>query len=91
MTSYIVRNGVREIDPRPYDPKAPITSVPYVIGDIPDYVSPASGKVISGRVQRREDLARTGCVPYERGPNSPAPGYRNPSFALKRGLPLTEP
>lgn len=88
MTSYIVRNGVREIDPRPYDPKAPVNT-PYVIGDIPDYVSPASGKLVSGRVQRRDDLARTGCVPYERTATSPK-GYRNKSFALKRGLPLTE-
>ena len=31
------------------------------------YVSPASGKLISSRAQRREDLLREGCVEYEPG------------------------
>jgi putative FmdB family regulatory protein len=33
--------------------------------DLPEYVSPATGKVIRGRRQRRDDLARSGCRPYE--------------------------
>lgn len=33
--------------------------------DLPDYVSPVTGKVVSGRKQRREDLKRTGSRPYE--------------------------
>jgi hypothetical protein len=33
--------------------------------DIPEYVSPVTGKVISSRSARREDLKRTGCRPYE--------------------------
>jgi putative FmdB family regulatory protein len=33
--------------------------------DLPEYISPASGKLIRGRAQRRDDLARTGCRPYE--------------------------
>ena len=39
----------------------------YVRGDLPDYVSPVTGKVVSGRRQRREDLKRHGCI--ELGPN----------------------
>lgn len=37
----------------------------YVIPDTPDYVSPVTGLVVSGRKQRREDLKRTGSRPYE--------------------------
>lgn len=33
--------------------------------DIPEYVSPTSGKLISSRRDRREDLKRSGCRPYE--------------------------
>ena len=38
---------------------------PDVHFDIPEYVSPVSGKVISSRSSRREDLKRTGSRPYE--------------------------
>jgi hypothetical protein len=34
-------------------------------GEIPEYVSPVTGKVISGRVQRREDMASAGARPWE--------------------------
>lgn len=37
----------------------------YVIPDTPDYVSPVSGLVVSGRKQRREDLKRTNSRPWE--------------------------
>lgn len=37
----------------------------HVIPDIPDYVSPVTGLLVSGRKQRREDLKRTGSRPYE--------------------------
>ena len=35
--------------------------------DLPSYQSPITGKWIDGRVQRREDLARSGCVEYDPG------------------------
>lgn len=38
---------------------------PDVWADTPDYVSPVSGLVVSGRKQRREDLRRTGSRPWE--------------------------
>lgn len=34
-------------------------------GDIAEYVSPATGRVVRGRRERREDLERSGCRPYE--------------------------
>lgn len=37
----------------------------FVIPDTPDYVSPVTGIVVSGRRQRRNDLARTGSRPWE--------------------------
>ena len=42
----------------------PRTSVqmPYTISDLPEYTSPITGKPVRGRADRREDLARSGCV-----------------------------
>ncbi len=37
----------------------------FVQPDTPDYVSPVSGLVVSGRRQRRSDLARTNSRPWE--------------------------
>ena len=41
------------------------TSAPHFWPDLPDYVSPVTGKLVSGRRQREEDLKRSGCRPYE--------------------------
>lgn len=47
---------------------APYTiSAPRVFSDFPAYVSPSTGKVIEGKKARIEDLARSGCRPYEEG------------------------
>lgn len=40
---------------------------PDVIGDLPDYRSPINGALVSGRAQRRNDLRRNACRPYEAG------------------------
>lgn len=42
-----------------------IFSAPMGIVDIPAYESPASGKWITSRAQRREDFKRTGTRPWE--------------------------
>ncbi len=42
------------------DPIAPV-----VWNDLPDYESPVTGLVVSGRRARREDMKRTGCRPWE--------------------------
>lgn len=34
---------------------------PYIAGDIPEYVSPVTGKLVDGRAARKEDLKRSGC------------------------------
>lgn len=38
---------------------------PFVWNDLPAYESPIDGAVVDGRRQRRNDLARSGCRPYE--------------------------
>ena len=44
-----------------------ILHAPRVFGDYEGYVSPATGKWISGKAARREDLRASGCRPYEAG------------------------
>ncbi len=70
---------------------------PYTIGDIQDYRSPIDGKPITSRSHRREDLKANDCVPWEPGigtnksQQGRTPGlYKNPKFAVKRGLPLSD-
>ena len=59
--------------------------MPYVRGDLKPYRSPVTGKVIEGRVARREDLARSGC--REVDPSEYKPVYKNYEFCQKRRLP----
>lgn len=42
-----------------------ILSAPMGIVDIPAYESPATGKMITSRAERREDLKRSGCREWE--------------------------
>ncbi len=60
---------------------------PYVVPDIPDYVSPMGSGLITSRSKRREDLKRHGC--REVDPGEFKPEYNNERFAAKRGLPYT--
>lgn len=94
--SYVMRNGelVEKKTSEPIAvPDGPLQA-PTVISDTPDYRSPIDGRMISGRAARREDLKRNNCV--EAGDSSLSPikrkgdGFRNPRFAKKYGLPLSE-
>lgn len=40
-------------------------SAPMIMTDLPGYQSPTTGLWVEGRVQRREDLKRSGCRPWE--------------------------
>lgn len=42
-----------------------VRTAPDVWADIPEYVSPVTGLVVSGRKQRREDLKRSNSRPWE--------------------------
>lgn len=60
---YVQRNGrLHEID---MNAARPERKTPYIIGDIEPYTSPVDGSIISSRSQRREDLLRNKCRPYE--------------------------
>ena len=89
MARYIWKHGrfVEKRTGRPLLSKAqrnaPI-AMPNVRGDLPEYISPVTGKPVDGRAARREDLARTGC--REVDPSEWKPKYRNRKFAEKRGL-----
>ena len=48
-------------------PGKKLISAPMVRGDLEDYVSPVTGRLISGRRQRAEDLKQAGCVEYDPG------------------------
>lgn len=44
-----------------------VIDAPYVRPEIEAYISPATGKLISSRDQRRDDLKRSGCIEWEPG------------------------
>lgn len=56
----------------------------YVRGDISGYVSPASGKWIEGRRARRDDLARSGCRPWEGMVQEKAEAARQKAYSDKK-------
>jgi hypothetical protein len=68
------------------DPNA--VCAPMVMRDVPEYRSPIDGTLITSRSHQREDLKRHDCVIVD-PPRRPR-GYRNPRFAAKHGLTLTE-
>lgn len=89
MTVYVLRGG-QLVDKRTGEPMEMPDRVglctPMVQSDIQEYRSPIDGTPITSRSSRRYDLEKNGCVEAE----PKRRGYRNPSFALKRGLKLNE-
>lgn len=60
---------------------------PRVVGDIEEYVSPATGKHITTRRESKADLAASGCVDARDLPKRETFGkLKNERFAKKRGL-----
>jgi len=63
MTVYVLRDGV--LVEKSTASQSP--SGPFIVSDLPPYVSPVAGDdgrhpVVDGRRARREDLARSGCI-----------------------------
>jgi hypothetical protein len=88
VTRYVFRGG-QFVDPSTNEPM-PLPErneivMPMVRSDIEPYKSPIDGKMITSRSARREDLARSGCVPYEPIGNVPK-GISNPKYAAKYGM-----
>lgn len=70
---------------------------PMIMQPIKEYHSPIDGRLITSRHERDDDCRRNDAIPWEPGIGKKAgakdrtPGkYRNPNFAKKRGLPLSE-
>jgi hypothetical protein len=68
-----------------------------IMGGLKEYRSPIDGRLVTSRHERDEDCKRNDAIPWEPGIGHKAgakertPGkYRNPRFAKKRGLPLSE-
>ncbi len=85
MTRYVFRGG-QFVDPSTNEPM-PLPDgdgvvMPMIASDIEPYKSPIDGRVIGSRSERRDDLARNNCVPYEPMGNAPK-GLTNPKFAAK--------
>ncbi len=70
--------------------KSRLICMPRVQSDIPDYISPVTGKPVSGIAQRREDLKRSGCVDARELGDSfgKRRGVRTEKYAKRLGLPL---
>lgn len=91
MARYLWKDGQwvdRKTGEPMYKPYAGRVTMPRVYGDIPEYRSPIDGKMITSRSHRREDLIRNDCVEMD-PPRKPRP-YKNPAFAKRWGVPLTE-
>ena len=95
MTTYVWSDAIDHwVDKKTNEPmyvpdRGPEPSIPMVVSDTPEYLSPVTGRPVDGRRARREDLARSGCVPFEPLSNRPR-GVGNPKMAAKYGVKLDE-
>lgn len=69
--------------------KGPL-SLPMVTPVMPEYASPIDGRAITTRHERREDLKRNGCVEYEPSLSPTKGRFKNPHFAKKWGVKLSD-
>ena len=81
MPRYIIQDGeLVEVVPAPRRPSV----FPMIARDIPEYVSPVTGRPVDGRAARREDLKRSGC--REVDPSEwKSPGMYSPTMAARFG------
>lgn len=54
-------------------------------GDLPEYISPVTGRPVDGRTERREEMKRHNLREVE--PSEFKPCYRNPDFVKKHNIP----
>ena len=83
---YVWRGGqfvCRKTGEPMHKPFAGEITMPAMRGDLPEYISPVTGKPVDGRSARREDLKRSGC--REVDPSEWRPKYHNEKFARKHG------
>ena len=78
---YVQINGELVEVPTDYTPEP---RAPLIFGDLPEYVSPVSGLVISGRRARREEFKRTGTRPWEGLAQEKQEAARREQYAERR-------
>lgn len=85
--TYVWRDGafVEKRTGEKLQPKGGPIRMPYVMRDIPEYLSPIDGKPITSRSHRRYDLEKNNCIEVE--PRKRPRGFKNKRFCEKRGLP----
>lgn len=90
MARYVWRDGAfRDPEsgkPMPIPERAGPCVPQMIIPDIPDYQSPVTGEVISGRRQRRHDLEKHNCVEWEPSLSPTKGRFKNPHFMARRGI-----
>ena len=79
-------NGAEVVEVASAD--APRAAGVQIIRDLPAYRSPLGDGWVDGRAARREHFKRT--LTREVEPSEFRATYRNPAFASKRGLPVTQ-
>lgn len=88
MATYVWKNGnfVSKETGEPMHVSFDGVCKPYVLSDIPAYVSPVTGKTIDGRSERREEMKRHDLV--ELPPRDKPRGVYSEKIAKKFNLPL---
>lgn len=71
------------MNPDPVEGEFP---TPMVVADIPPYISPVSGQVISGKRGKRADLDKHNCYDGADFPTTTGGKFRSRKFAKKFGL-----
>lgn len=93
MAKFVFRNGHfrdPETNERMPVPDRKGLATPMVTPAMPEYTSPIDGRLITTRHERREDLKRNNCVPYEPSMSPTKGKFKNPHFAKKWGVQLSE-
>lgn len=82
---------------QPANDKRAEIPAPQIMRDINEYQSPVTGEWITSRTERNADCKKHDAIPWEpgigkkSGAKNRTPGlYKNPKFAKKRNLPLSE-
>jgi len=91
MSRYVWRGGWVDKDTgAPMAVKAGPLAIPQIRPVMPEYHSPVTGKLISTRYERSEDLKRHDCVPYEESLSPTKGRFKNARFCKKHGFKLSE-
>jgi len=91
MSRYVWRGGwVDKETGEPMAVKAGPLAIPQIRPVMPEYTSPVTGKLISTRYERSEDLKRHDCVEWEPSMSPTKGKFKNKAWCKKRGFQVSE-